>query len=91
MTRHHPEKDRLEVDMAWGTTAAVDREEARQQERLAERKRTLVEQLRLRFDPLPAETEQVIEGTQDPEKLAEWLRGVITARDFDSIGIVSRR
>jgi hypothetical protein len=35
--------------------------------------------------------EQVIEATQDAEKLAQWLRRFATARDLDSVGIVPPR
>jgi hypothetical protein len=58
--------------------------------RLEERKRTLLDQLRLRFDPLPAEAEQAVEATQDADQLAKWLRGVVKAKDLDAIGIVLR-
>jgi hypothetical protein len=81
------DRDRLEVDMAWRTMAEEDRHE----ERIVDRKRTLLDQLRLRWGTLPAETEQVIEATQDADKLAEWLRGVITARDLDAVGIIPPR
>jgi hypothetical protein len=89
------DEDRLEVEMARRTLADVHRDEGRDQGwregTLAANKRTLVDLLRLRFETLPAETEQVIEATQDPDRLAEWLRGVVTARDLDSIGIVQQR
>ena len=55
---------------------------------LAVNKQTLLEQLQLRWGPLPTEMEQVIETTQDTDQLAEWLRGVITARDLNGVGIV---
>src|SRR5947209_794753 len=57
---------------------------------LEERKRTLLEQLRLRFKSLSPEIEQVIKATQDADRLAEWLRGVITARDLAAVGILPR-
>jgi hypothetical protein len=76
-----------EVDMARRTLADVHRDEGA----LAANKRTLVEQLRLRFKTLPAKTGQVIAATQDADQLAEWLRGVVTARDLDTIGIVPPR
>jgi hypothetical protein len=81
------DETRLEVEMVRRTLADIHGDEAR----LAERKRTLLEQLRLRFKSVPVETEQTIEATQDAEQLAEWLRGVITARDLRSIGIVAPR
>jgi hypothetical protein len=81
------DEDRLEVDMARRTLADVHRDEAI----LADRKQMLVEQLRLRFKSLSAEMEQTIEATQNADKLAEWLRGVITAKDLASIGIVPPR
>jgi hypothetical protein len=31
---------------------------------------------------------QVIQATQDAERLAEWLRRVATEKDLDSIGIL---
>jgi hypothetical protein len=31
--------------------------------------------------------EQAIEATQDANRLQQWLRGVVTANDLDSIGI----
>ncbi len=83
--RHN--EDRLEVDMARKTLADVHWEQAT----VADRKRTLLEQLPLRFGPLPAETEQAIQATQDAEQLAEWLRRFATARDLDTIGIVPPR
>jgi hypothetical protein len=78
---------RLEVEMVRRSMADVHRDEIT----LAERKRTLVEQLRLRWAPLPAEVEQAIGATQDAEQLAEWLRRFVTARDLDAIGIVPPR
>jgi hypothetical protein len=78
---------RLEMGMIRKTMAQAEAERYT----LAERKRTLVNQLRLRFPPLPAEIEQTIENTQDADKLAEWLNGVITAKDLDSIGILPSR
>jgi hypothetical protein len=41
----------------------MNRDEGRGEGALTERKRTLVEQLRLSFNTLPAETEQVIAAT----------------------------
>jgi hypothetical protein len=61
------DESRLEVEMVRRTLADVHREEVT----LAERKRALVELLRLRFKSLPAETEQVIQTTQDADQLAE--------------------
>jgi hypothetical protein len=58
---------------------------------LAERKRTLLEQLRLRFPSLPERTEAVILATQDADQLAEWLHRFATARGLASIGIAPRR
>ena len=56
---------------------------------LEERKRTLLEQLRLRFKSLSPETEQMIEATQDPDQVMEWIHRFATAEDFASIGIHS--
>jgi hypothetical protein len=85
------DESRLEIDMVRRTLADVHRAEGRDEGRregeIAARKQTLLDQLRLRWAPLPPMIEQAIEATQDPEKLAEWLRGVITARDLDSVGI----
>ncbi len=54
-------------------------------------KRTLVEQLSLRFESLPAEIVQAIESTRDADQIAEWLRRFATADDLDTIGILPRR
>jgi len=81
------DESKLEVEMVRKTMAQAEGERYT----LVERKRTLVEQLRLRFETLPAEVEQKIETTQDADKIAEWLRGIITARDLDAIGILPRR
>ncbi len=54
-------------------------------------KRTLLKQLRLRFETLPAEMEQVIASTRDADQIAEWLRRFATANDLDTIGILPRR
>ena len=77
------DETRLEVDMVRRTLADVHRAE----ERITDRKRTLLELLRLRFS-VPPEVVQAIEATQDADKLAEWLRGVVTKNDLDSIGIL---
>jgi hypothetical protein len=77
------DESRLEVDMVRRTLADVHREEG---EILAKRS-TLLDQLRLRWGDLPAETKQVIEATQDADKLAEWLRGVVTKDTLEAIGI----
>jgi hypothetical protein len=77
------DEDRLEVDMARHTLADVHRDEGA----LAANRRTLLNQLRLRFESLPPNMEQVIQATNDAEKLAEWLRGVVIAPDLASIGI----
>jgi hypothetical protein len=71
--------------------ADIHRDEGRREGTLTERKRTLLELLRLRWAPLPPEVVQVIQSTQDAGQLAEWLRSFATARDLDSIGIVSSR
>src|SRR5207302_222659 len=81
------DEDRLEVQMARRTMADIHRDEGALAERLADRKRTLVELLRLRWGALPPETEQVIEATQDADRLAEWLRRFATAKDLDGVGI----
>ncbi len=77
------DESRLEVDMVRKTLADVHRDEGA----LAANKRTLLRQLRQRWAPLPPETEQTIEATQDAEKLDEWLLRFATAKDLDSIGI----
>jgi hypothetical protein len=77
------DEDRLEVGMARRTLADVHRDEAI----LADRKRMLVEQLRLRFESLSPETEQTIRATDDADRLAEWLRRFATAKDLASVGI----
>ena len=82
------DEDRLEVDVVRRTLADVHRDEGRSEGALKARRQTLLEQLRLRWGPLSAEIEQVIETTQDAEQLAAWLRGVITAEDLDGVGIV---
>src|SRR6202044_2024149 len=74
------EDARLEVEMVRRTMADVHRDEAT----LAANKRTLLELLRLRFKSLPPETELAIAETQDADQLAEWLRGVVTAKDLDA-------
>ncbi len=85
------DEDRLEMAMVRKTMAQAEAERYTLTERLAERKRTLVELLRLRFDPLPDEIEQTIASTRDADTLAEWLRRFATADDLDSIGILPRR
>ena len=75
---------RLEVDMVRRSMADVHREEIT----LADRKRTLLELLRLRWGPLPTETMQVIETTQNADQLAEWLRRFATASGLETIGII---
>jgi hypothetical protein len=72
------DESRLEVDMVRRTLADVHRDEGRLEGELAERKRTLLELLRLRFS-LPPEMAQAIEATQDGDQLAEWLRRFATA------------
>ena len=72
--------------MVGQTLADFHREQDRSEVRITDRKRTLLEQLRLRFS-LPAEVAQAIKATQDADILAEWLRGVATAKTLDSIGI----
>jgi hypothetical protein len=89
------DEDRLEIDMVRRTLADVHREEGREEgrdegrreERIAARKQTLLDQLRLRWGALPAEVEQVIEATQDADRLKEWLDRFATARTLASIGI----
>jgi hypothetical protein len=78
---------RLEVEMIRKTMAQAEGERYT----LEANKRTLVNQLRLRFPPLPAEIEQTIAETQDAKKLDEWLSGVVTAKDLNAIGIIPRR
>jgi hypothetical protein len=84
-------ESRLEVDMVRKTLADVHRQEGRDEGRregaLAVSKRTLLGQLRQRWAPLPAETEQTIEATQDVNQLEQWLLRFATALDLDSIGI----
>jgi hypothetical protein len=85
------DEDRLEVDMARKTLADVHREEGRLQGEIAEDKRMLLEQLRLRWSPLPVGIELDIEATQDIKRLRDWLRRVATGTDLYSIGIVGPR
>ena len=63
-------------------------EEHRKAATLAERKRILLEQLHLRFDSVPLEIKQAIEAAEDANQFVKWLRGVVTAKDLDGIGIV---
>jgi Putative transposase, YhgA-like len=86
--------DRLEVSMVRQTMAEIHRDEGRLEGRLegtlAERKRFLVESLRLRFkSSVSPQVEQVIEATQDGDQLAEWLRRFHTAETLDAIGFLS--
>ncbi|HYT92646.1 MAG TPA: Rpn family recombination-promoting nuclease/putative transposase [Gemmataceae bacterium] len=78
---------RLEVDMVRRSMADVHRDEISREVMLAERKRTLLRLLGLRWGSLPAETKQVIEATQDANQLEEWLGLVITADNLDAVGI----
>ena len=73
------------------TMAEIHREEGRLEGALAERKRILLEWLRLRFESASPQVEQVIEATQDGDQLAEWLRRFHTAKTLDAIGIVPPR
>ncbi len=66
--------------MARRTMADVDRTE--------DRKRILLELLRLRFETLPLEMEQAIKASQDGEQVEEWMRRFATAKDLEGIGIV---
>ena len=89
------DEDRLEMAMVRKTMAQAEAERytraATLTATLAERKRTLVNQLKLRFAPLPSEIEQTVESTQDADQLAQWLDRFATADDLDSIGILPRR
>jgi hypothetical protein len=85
------DEDRLEVDMTRRTLADVHRDEGRLEGALIARKQMLVDLLPLRFKSLPEEMEHTIKASQDADKLAEWLRGIITAKDLDSIGILPPR
>jgi len=85
-----PGGDRLEVDMVRRTMADVLMDKGRLAERLEDRKRTLVEQLQDRWGPLPEQTAQAIEATQDAEQIRAWLRRFATANDLASVGIVSQ-
>jgi hypothetical protein len=69
------------------TLADVHRDEGRREGALAANRRTLLRLLRQRWAPLPPETEQTIEATQDANQLDEWLLRFATAEDLDSIGI----
>jgi hypothetical protein len=81
---------RLEVEMVRRSMADIHRDEARLEGALAANKRTLLELLRLRWGPLPEETEQVIQATQDADRLEEWLRRFATAKTLNAIGIAPR-
>jgi hypothetical protein len=79
---------RLEMEMIRKTMAQVEAERYTREATLAANKRTLVDQLRLRFKRIPPEIEQTIQTTQDADQLAEWLRRFATADDLDAVGIV---
>jgi hypothetical protein len=81
------DESRLEVNMVRRTLADVHRDEGRREGEITVRKQTLLDLLRVRWGTVSAETEQAIAATQDAEKLAEWLRGVVTSKDLKSIGI----
>ncbi len=93
------DEDRLEVEMVRRMMPEIHREEGREEGRregrlegaLAADKRTLLEQLRLRFHSVPREVEQAVQATKDADQVTEWLRRFATATDLDSIGIVSPR
>jgi hypothetical protein len=78
------DEHRQEANMAWHTIAQAVREE----EGLRLRKAILQEQIRERFDVLPANIEQVIAATQDLERLDAWLRRFATAKTLEDIGII---
>jgi hypothetical protein len=78
---------RLEVSMVRRSMADIHREEGA----IAAGKRTLLEQIQLRWGPPPAETQHAIQTTNDPDQLAQWLRAFATARDLDAVGIVPPR
>jgi len=54
---------------------------------LAAYKRTLLVQLRLRWGPIPAETEQAILTSQDADQLMQWLLNTVHAANLDAVGI----
>ncbi len=78
------EENRLEMQMARRMMPDIHREEGA----LVARKRILLMQLRLRFGPLPTETERAINATEDANLLEEWLCRFATATTLESIGIV---
>jgi hypothetical protein len=55
---------------------------------VAEQKRILLMQLRLRFKSVPKEAADIIQSTTDADKLAEWLHQFAIAPDLASIGIL---
>jgi hypothetical protein len=83
--------DRLEVEMTRRTLADVHRNEGRLEGTVLGMQRVLLELLRSRWGPLPAETERAIETTQDPDQLTEWARRVLSAQDLEGIGILRPR
>jgi len=85
----HEDEARLEVEMVRRSMADVHRDEISLEVTLAVTKRTLLKQMRLRWGPLSAETEQIIETTQDVNQLEEWLDRFATAETVDAVGIVS--
>jgi hypothetical protein len=66
----------------------VGREEGERKAALQVRRETLSRLLRQRFGDIPAEAEAVIQETEDPRRLDEWVDRVLTARTFAQMGIV---
>ncbi len=81
-------EDRLEVEMARRMMSDIHREEGRLEGVLADRKRTLLEGVPLRFGSLPPQIEQAIRMNQNADQLAEWVRRLMTAKDIADVGIV---
>jgi hypothetical protein len=52
-------------------------------------RRTLLRQLRERFGDLPAETEATIKGTDNVQRLEDWLSRFASTRKLEDVGIGS--
>ncbi len=69
------------------TIAEALRDEGRAEERVNSARSTLLRQLCKRFDEVPQEIADRVEGTSDLEQLTVWLDRIVTAETLEAMGI----
>jgi phosphoglycolate phosphatase-like HAD superfamily hydrolase len=83
----HNEDSQREVRRMGRTIAEAIEARGRKQGQRTTLQKTLVRQLRKRFDDVPDEIEQTIKATKSVPRLEDWLDRIVVADSLEDVGI----